>query len=508
MNDEENFKIYHKPTKAKKLKELKFSTEKNRANSLFKRDFIKNQVETEPDLASQLYKLYNEHHYSLNYLASLFDLSEKQTRNYVAKGKKYALMTSRNIPGAPRKLSFDQENKVVEHIITEDSQNQALTRKNIVDFVYEQFEVHVTKEWVNVLVSRRNELKIVLATPLEEHRATVSTETIKEHQEKLSLFINNIHPSLLINIDETGLGGVKKQGKKKVIVAKSTTKRNHYYRIPTNQSHISFLVGICSDGTLLKTLAIIKGTTIPNELEEFGLTQKYMVVYSQERGYMTNYLFLEYINHIFIPEIERRRSILGDQNARAGVLWDGLLPHTQMEVLELLSRNNVEALVLPPHSSHLTQPLDLLLFGLFKRQYHQYHLSKLVSPLSNRLLKGMSALHSVSTPWNIQASFGRAGIRINFDNNSLCVEKKLNGSLELSFLLNNDNITMDKEREKKRKRTEKQDVPKSKASKIQQLDTPVRTNSQDINNNISLPKVSWLEMELGSSNSILNRYSN
>ena len=58
----------------------------------------------------------------------------------------------------------------------------------------------------------------------------------------------------------------------------------------------------------------------------------------------------------------------GDQ--RTLVLYDGHKSHAQLTLTDWAKKHNVILFVLPPHSSHLTQPLDVGVFGPFKCMYN------------------------------------------------------------------------------------------------------------------------------------------
>ena len=45
---------------------------------------------------------------------------------------------------------------------------------------------------------------------------------------------------------------------------------------------------------------------------------------------------------------------------------DGCKKHLTETIRDELSKNNVMIMLLPPHSSHLLQPLDVLMFGPLK----------------------------------------------------------------------------------------------------------------------------------------------
>ena len=52
------------------------------------------------------------------------------------------------------------------------------------------------------------------------------------------------------------------------------------------------------------------------------------------------------------------------------ILYDGHRSHISLTLTEWARRNNVILFVLPPHSSHITHPLDVGVFGPFKTMYY------------------------------------------------------------------------------------------------------------------------------------------
>ena len=58
-------------------------------------------------------------------------------------------------------------------------------------------------------------------------------------------------------------------------------------------------------------------------------------------------------------------------NERAVLILDGLKVHTMEPFVELLRRHNVTVVVLVAHTSHMTQPLDVGIFGMVKNLIRQ-----------------------------------------------------------------------------------------------------------------------------------------
>jgi hypothetical protein len=79
-------------------------------------------------------------------------------------------------------------------------------------------------------------------------------------------------------------------------------------------------------------------------------------------------------------------------------------------------KNNIILMILPPHSSHLTQPLDVGVFGLLKTLMASV-LEPLVSTELHRMLKAewlsafVQAHDSAFSIQNIKTGFYTAGIR-------------------------------------------------------------------------------------------------
>ena len=63
-----------------------------------------------------------------------------------------------------------------------------------------------------------------------------------------------------------------------------------------------------------------------------------------------------------------------NNNARSILLFDGHLNYVHQEIKQLLSFEDIECIDFPPHSSHITQPLDQSFFCNVKRNYRALHI--------------------------------------------------------------------------------------------------------------------------------------
>ena len=83
-------------------------------------------------------------------------------------------------------------------------------------------------------------------------------------------------------------------------------------------------------------------------------------------GWSNSQVFQTYLNDHFL----RYSSVsTGSSTEPTLVLYDGHCSHVNLTLTDWAQRNNVILFVLPPHTSHWTQPLDVGIFRPFKTMY-------------------------------------------------------------------------------------------------------------------------------------------
>ena len=106
--------------------------------------------------------------------------------------------------------------------------------------------------------------------------------------------------------------------------------------------------------------------------------------------------------------------------AIAGLLMDRHSTHESNDAIELMRKNNVKILFIPSHSSHITQPLDLLIFTLWKRNMKRIYSKKPFIDNTKRLIKGIKALQMSCNMFDITS----AGIIITIEDNQRSIKIK------------------------------------------------------------------------------------
>jgi hypothetical protein len=79
-------------------------------------------------------------------------------------------------------------------------------------------------------------------------------------------------------------------------------------------------------------------------------------------GWSNSAVFLNYLTKHFTKYVATKAS-----EVPTLIMYDGHRSHISLTLTEWAKLNNIILFVLPPHSSHVTQPLDVGIFGPFKK---------------------------------------------------------------------------------------------------------------------------------------------
>jgi len=162
-------------------------------------------------------------------------------------------------------------------------------------------------------------------------------------------------------------------------------------------------------------------------LEAYGLPnapQAYVA--SSSSGYMNEDLFRRYLKKVFFPGIKAIRRNRKLKEEPSVLMMDGFSGHTSDQVLKLLQSKNIIPLWLVPHSSHLCQPLDLVIFSTWKRLKKSCRVDNLPTTQAVRLLRGLRSLDQATDFHNVIASFRRAGFTANNSFNPPTIDFDIN----------------------------------------------------------------------------------
>jgi len=234
----------------------------------------------------------------------------------------------------------------------------------------------------------------------------------------IEVLSNKYHPKLILNMDESGFARRKIEKSKSCIVNKQC-EVDPYFRSTSDHYHISIVSCITTNCDSLKPMVITPRKTLDCDCQDTFLLRGLEIEYSK-KGYMTTETMLSWVQKILIPYISDVREELNDNDFPVVLLMDSLTSHFNDGILEILNEiPNLFYIPLPAHSSHLTQPNDMCLFGVMKNKYQSIKTNKKYTKFTRKLLRVKDSYYQSISPENIRSSWERSGFNIQVHNGTV-----------------------------------------------------------------------------------------
>jgi hypothetical protein len=145
------------------------------------------------------------------------------------------------------------------------------------------------------------------------------------------------------------------------IIVDSTCRTKHQAQ-PGRQEWVSIIECICADGTILPPLVIFKGQHVLHGWVPVELRDKWYFS-ANTKGWTSNIHGLEWLRRVFDPATRAKA-----EGRRRLLICDGHESHISGSFIAYCVQNEITLLILPPHTSHILQPLDVAVFGPLKKQ--------------------------------------------------------------------------------------------------------------------------------------------
>jgi hypothetical protein len=187
-------------------------------------------------------------------------------------------------------------------------------------------------------------------------------------------------PSHIFNMDKTGFAIGKTKSHQVMVVEGGRGKA--FKASPGRQEWITSIECITAAGGVLPPLVIFKAIGAFNARwrpADCPLIADW-VWRTSAKGWTNHYLALEWLDHVFLPHI------ITQCPGQRLLIVDGHGSHVQADFIARCINHSTNLVVLPLHSSHHTQPLNILIFGPLKThlsastnrfmQYNKGHIQK------------------------------------------------------------------------------------------------------------------------------------
>ena len=227
----------------------------------------------------------------------------------------------------------------------------------------------VGKQWVDRFI-KRYKYNVIPSYVLDANRhASENSEAINDWFVKFKAVVSEhgIVTDDIWNMDETGFQiGV---GKDQMVVTKR--RRAHYFSLPTNRESATAVEAISATGRVIPVFLILSGVMHMSNWYRLKELDKDTVIGTSPTGYSNDELSMAWIQHF---ETHTRKGTIGSKRL---LLMDGYGSHCTQEFIQYCDDNGILPFGFPPHSTHLLQPLDVVVFQPLKH-YHAEALDLIV----------------------------------------------------------------------------------------------------------------------------------
>ena len=229
----------------------------------------------------------------------------------------------------------------------------------------------VGQNWCTKFVKRHLELSSRFSRRYNYQRAKCEDPKIISEWFNLvqkTIIQYGIDPDDIYNFDETGFAmGLTS-------TAKVVTRAEFYGRRlllqPGNREWVTTIECINASGWALPPCVIFKGKVFVESWFD-GLPDDWRFEVSR-KGWTSDEISLRWLEKLFIPSTSSRT-----KGKYRLLILDGHGSYLTPKFDEICEKNDIIAICMPSHSSHLLQPLDIGCFAVLKRSYGQLVESKM-----------------------------------------------------------------------------------------------------------------------------------
>jgi len=228
----------------------------------------------------------------------------------------------------------------------------------------------IGRDWVRRFISRYPELASITPRSIDAVRIKdISVERLQQWFANMEKVVAEYHikPKHMYNMDQTGFAIGEKEAGRYIINAQIHQK---YQAKPGHQEWVSVMECIYADGTVIPPLVIFKAENFSPQWIPRNIDGNWKFSYNS-KGWTSNIHGVEWLRRCFEPATHEKAA----QEYRL-LVCDGHDSHIMGEFIRHCIDNNIILAILPPHSSHMTQPLDVGVFAPLKK-----HMAAEIDPL-------------------------------------------------------------------------------------------------------------------------------
>jgi hypothetical protein len=340
--------------------------------------------------------------------AAIYNVAEATLRR-----RRAGIPARRDCQPNSRKLTEREEQVIIRYILDLDTRGFAPTYEAVRDMADKLLAARgagqVGVHWPRNFVKRTDSLTTCFNRAYDRQRALCEDSAlikswfklVEETKAKYGICDGDVY-----NFDEAGfmMGKITTQ-----LVVTGSERRGRPKAIqPGNREWVTLIAAINAAGWSVPPFLIFAGQYHLSAWYEEDIPRDWAIAVS-DNGWTNNELGVEWLKHF---NAYTKTRVVG---ARRLLVFDGHKSHHSLEFQELCKENNIYTLCMPPHSSHLLQPLDVGCFSPLKRAYSR-EVESLIRHHINHITKleflpaFKTAFNRSFTPANICSAFRGAGL--------------------------------------------------------------------------------------------------
>ena len=266
------------------------------------------------------------------------------------------------------KLTKTEEEVIVQHILKMDERGYPPRLSDVEgmanSLLAERHQSPVGKNWASTFVKRQPELKVKLNRKYDYRRAKCEDPAVIQGWFRL---VENTKAKYGIldedtyNFDESGfmMGSISTGA----VVTGSENRGRPKALQQGDREWTSIIQCINAKGWAIPPFIILSGKNhLSPWYKEPDIPKNWSIEVS-ENGWTNNELGLKWLKHFH--EHTKRRTV----GTHRLLILDGHQSHNSTEFHRYCEKHKIIALCMPPHSSHILQPLDVGCFGPMKKSY-------------------------------------------------------------------------------------------------------------------------------------------
>jgi hypothetical protein len=174
----------------------------------------------------------------------------------------------------------------------------------------------------------------------------------------------------VFNLDEVEMLEWENRKPRKVIVPKTIAGETVHHCVLRGVKYISIIACITAAGESLMPDIVTSQDfeSLRKRLMHQGVRIGVdLTLKQQSKPYLGANVFLEYMNIIFVPCLTELRGTKEFETRRVVLFMNNCSSHTSDDIITIVTRKRVKMFTFAPHTTHIFQMLDVVLFWALKK---------------------------------------------------------------------------------------------------------------------------------------------